>query len=206
MKYLFYTVFIALVNNLDNIGVRIAYSLRGIKITTFKNLWISVITFFISASAAFSGELMSRLFSKHFSSVISMALLTVIGLWIIVEPYIKKKNDESNKEAHEADSKSIWHVFLNPEHADMDNSKDIDFKEATVLGIALSINNIGGGLGAGLIGLNSWLVGLFSAVISFLALWAGNYVTEFFMKWKLGNAATIMAGVVLIAIGIEQVL
>ncbi len=88
----------------------------------------------------------------------------------------------------------------------MDNSKDIDFKEATVLGIALSINNIGGGLGAGLIGLNSWLVGLLSAVISFLALWAGNYVTEFFMKWKLGNAATITAGVVLIAIGIEQVL
>ncbi len=88
----------------------------------------------------------------------------------------------------------------------MDNSKDIDFKEATVLGIALSLNNIGGGLGAGLIGLNSWPVGLLSAVISFLALWAGNYVTEFFMKRRLGNAATIMAGVVLIAIGIEQVL
>ncbi len=205
MKYLFYTVFIALVNNLNNFGVRIAYSLRGIKITTFKNLWISVITFFISTSAAFSGELMSRLFSKNSSSVISMILLTVIGLWIIVEPYMKKDSDASKKGVHDADSKSIWHVFLNPEHADMDNSKNIDFNEARVLGIALSLNNIGGGLGAGLIGLNSWLVGLLSAVISFLALWAGN-VTEFFMKWKLGNAANIIAGVVLIAIGIEQVL
>ncbi len=134
-----------------------------------------------------------------------MVLLTAIGLWIIAEPY-RKRNNTAVKEPSEPGEKSIWHVFLNPEHADMDNSMDIDFKEATVLGIALSINNIGGGLSAGLIGLNSWLVGLFSAVISFLALWAGNYITEYFVKWKLGNAATIIAGSVLIAIGIEQVL
>ena len=75
-----------------------------------------------------------------------------------------------------------------------------------MLGIALSINNIGGGMGAGMIGLNSFLVGLFSAIFSFLALWAGNYIAEFFMRWKLGNAATIVAGMALIAIGIEQIL
>jgi len=54
-----YTLFIALANNVDNISVRIAYSIRGIK---------------------------------------------------------------------------------KPETADVDNSKDIDFKEATLLGIALSNN------------------------------------------------------------------
>ena len=206
MKYLIYTVFIALINNLDNIGVRIAYSIRGIKISTAINLWISVITFIISAFAAYSGTLMSEFFSKQLSSAISMVLLTAIGLWIIVEPYIKRNNDFVKEPPDEARKKGIWSVFFNPVHADMDNSKHIDFKEATVLGIALSINNIGGGLGAGLIGLNSLLVGLFSAVISFLALWAGNYITEYFVKWKLGNVATILAGSVLIAIGIEQIL
>jgi putative Mn2+ efflux pump MntP len=54
--------------------------------------------------------------------------------------------------------------------------------------------------------LNSFLVGFFSALFSFLALWAGNYIADFFMKWKLGNAATIIAGTVLIAIGVEQIL
>jgi len=205
MKFLFYTIFIALANNVDNIGARIAYSIRGIKITTVINLWISVITFVISALAAFSGTAMSDLFSKRLSSVVSMVLLTAIGVWMIVDPYIRRRR-ALVKEPDEARRKNILNVFLNPEHADRDNSKHIDFKEATVLGIALSINNIGGGLGAGMIGLNSWLVGLFSAIISFLALWAGNYVTEFFVKWKLGNAATVTAGFILIAIGVEQIL
>jgi len=43
-----YTIFIALANNLDNISVRIAYSIRGVKISILKKLWISIITFFIS--------------------------------------------------------------------------------------------------------------------------------------------------------------
>jgi putative sporulation protein YtaF len=205
MKFLLYTIFIALANNVDNIGARIAYSIRGIKITTVINLWISVITFVISALAAFSGTAMSDLFSKRLSSVVSMVLLTAIGVWMIVDPYIRRRR-ALVKEPDEARRNNILNVFLNPEHADRDNSKHIDFKEATVLGIALSINNIGGGLGAGMIGLNSWLVGLFSAIISFLALWAGNYVTEFFVKWKLGNAATVTAGFILIAIGVEQLL
>jgi len=200
-----YIVVISLINNLDNIGVRIAYSIRGIKISTAINLWISVITFVISALAAFSGTLLSEYLSKRLSSVISMFLLTAIGLWIIIEPFIKKNNALFD-EPSEARGKSIWHVFINPHHADRDVSKHIDFQEATVLGIALSINNIGGGLGAGMIGLNSMLVGLFSAAFSFLALWAGNYIAEFFMKWRLGNAATMLAGAVLIAIGVEQIL
>ena len=205
MKFLFYTIFIALANNVDNIGARIAYSIRGIKISTLINLWISVITFVISTLAAFSGTAMSDLFSKRLSSVISMVLLSAIGVWMIVDPYIRRKKDLV-KGNDEAGQKNVVNIFLNPEYADQDRSKHIDFKEATVLGIALSINNIGGGLGAGMIGLNSWLVGLLSAVVSFLALWSGNYVSECFARWKLGNAATITAGLILIAIGVEQIL
>ena len=94
----------------------------------------------------------------------------------------------------------------NTENADEDNSNDIDFKEATFLGIALSINNIGGGLSAGIIGLNPFFIGFFSAVISFVALWAGNYITDFFKKHNIGNKATIVAGIMLILLGIKQIL
>ena len=205
MRHIIYIIIIALINNMDNIGVRIAYSIRGIRISTGINLWISVITFIISAFAAYSGTIMSQSLSKQLSSVISMLLLSAIGIWIIVEPLIKKEHDIIEV-SNDTGKTGIWHVFRNPHHADMDGSKHIDFQEATVLGVALSINNIGGGLGAGMIGLNSMLVGLFSAIFSFLALWTGNYVAEYFLKWKLGNAATIAAGIVLIFIGIEQIL
>ncbi len=203
MHNLFYTFFIALSNNFDNIGVRIAYSIRGIKITTLINIWISVITFFISFFAAFSGTMITGFFGKQLSSIIAMLLLVAIGSWMILEQYIKRnRNEESDQE----NASSILHVLVRPEHADMDRSKHIDFKEATILGIALSINNVGGGLSAGMMGLSSLLVGLLSALISFIALWSGNYIAEFFIKWNLSNKATVVAGIALIAIGIEQVI
>lgn len=59
MQHFVYAFLIALTNNFDNIGARIAYSIRGIKISSLINLWISVITFVISFLAAFSGTLIS---------------------------------------------------------------------------------------------------------------------------------------------------
>lgn len=101
MHHILYTFFIALTNNLDNIGVRVAYSIRGIKIATLINVWISVITFVISFFAAFSGSIISGFLSKQLSSVIAMVLLTAIGSWMILEQYIKRNNDfngEPNQE------------------------------------------------------------------------------------------------------------
>ncbi len=198
-----YTFLIALTNNIDNITVRIAYSIRGIKISTSKNLWISFITFIISSFAAFFGSIMSNFFGKNTSSILSMILLMLIGLWIILEPYLKKENISAI--STDNTQNNMYNILKKPEDADVDNSKDIDYKEATFLGIALSINNIGGGLSAGMIGLNSFFVGLFSAIISFLAIWAGNYITKFFNKWNLGKKATIIAGIILIIIGLKQV-
>jgi len=205
MYHLFYILVISLANNLDNIGVRIAYSIRGIKISVPINVWISVITFIISGFAAYSGALITGVLSKQLASVVSMVLLSGIGLWIMIEPYMKTNHDDLDENQQEAKT-NFWHVFTNPSKADRDNSKHIDFKEATVLGVALSINNIGGGLGAGMIGLNSFWVGFFSALISFIALWAGNYITDYFTKWNIGNKATVVAGIALILIGIEQIL
>ncbi len=204
MHNLFYTFFIALSNNFDNIGVRIAYSIRGIKISTLINIWISVITFFISYFAAFSGAMLTGFFGRQLSSIIAMLLLTAIGSWMILEQYIKKAKKDPVEESDPENASGILHVLAKPEDADMDRSRHIDFKEATILGIALSINNVGGGLSAGMMGLSSLLVGLLSAVISFIALWSGNYIAEFFIKWNLNKKATIVAGFALIAIGVEQ--
>jgi putative sporulation protein YtaF len=205
MNNLLYTFLIALTNNLDNIGVRIAYSIQGIRIDALINVWISVITFVISFFAAYSGTIISEFLSKQLSSVIAMLLLTAIGLWMILEPYIRRKN-HCAIESDQGNKISIFHVLLNPENADTDKSKHIDFKEATLLGIALSINNVGGGISAGMIGLNSFWVGLLSAVLSFLALWVGNYLAEVFIKWNVTHKATVVAGFLLIAIGIEQIM
>jgi putative sporulation protein YtaF len=201
MQDLLYTFLIALTNNFDNIGARVAYSIQGTKISTLINLWISVITFVISFLAAVSGTIMSGALGKRFSSITAMVFLVAIGSWMILDPYLKSRR-EVNSSGDKP--KTIGGILLNPENADLDNSKHIDFKEATFLGIALSINNVGGGVSAGMLGLNSFLVGFLSAVLSFVALWAGNYAAEFFIRRNIANKAAFAGGVILIAIGIEQ--
>ena len=203
--HFFYTIFIAMANNLDNISVRIAYSIRGIKITLAKNFWISIITFIFSSLSAFSGSILSKTLNHTVSSVLSMLMLVFIGLWIMLEPYFNKKRLVSvkNKDPYK---NIIYNILIEPESADVDHSKDINFKEATFLGIALSLNNIGGGLSAGMIGLNAFFVGFFSALLSFLALWAGNYLTEFLSKLNLTKGVNLIAGLLLILIGIKQIM
>jgi putative sporulation protein YtaF len=202
VRHFLYAFFIALTNNVDNIGARIAYSIRGIRISAPINLWISSITFVISFLSAFAGTMISGSFGR-ISSIVAMVLLTVIGSKMILEQYLGDKCGESPFQKR---WKGVCHLLGEPGSADKDNSKHIDFKEATLLGIALSINNVGGSLSAGMIGLNSFLVGLLSAVLSFVALSAGNRAAEFFITRKISNKAAIAGGILLIAIGIEQIL
>ncbi|MBL4933574.1 sporulation membrane protein YtaF [Clostridium sp. YIM B02565] len=199
-----YTLFIALANNIDNISVRIAYSIRGIKIPMSKNLYISFITFIFASLAALSGQVVSQTLNSRISSYLSMILLIGIGIWIIIEPYRNKKNKEEEVIVNE--DISIQDIMKNPEKADVNNSKDIDYKEATLLGVALSMDTLGGGLSAGMIGVNPIFVGFFSALVSFIALWVGNYVAKIFSKWNIGEKAPIIAGVLLILIGIKQII
>lgn len=202
MHHIFYTLLIAVSNNVDNLGARLAYSIQGIKITPLVNLWISFITFLFSSASAFLGAKFLSVLGGHIASMIAMTVLVIIGGLMILQALPKNKvvHRPHNKRAENA-----WHVLLNLGHADLDDSKHIDFSEATILGIALSVNNIGGGLSAGMLKLNAINVGLLSAVLSFIALWAGNYVAEFFIQHHLDKKAEVAGGLVLISIGIGQV-
>ncbi len=209
LHHFWYTIFIALSNNVDNITARIAYSIKGIQISLPINIYISVITFIISGLAAYSGTTVSNFLSQKTTSIIAMILLSAIGLWMIFEPYIKgSKHNTGDNPVGPAQAKpvGIIEIMIEPEKADMDGSLHIDFKEATFLGIALSINNIGGGLSAGMIGINAVTMGFLSAVVNFIALWAGNYIAEFFMRYNLHRKAGFLGGIVMIAIGIEQII
>ena len=203
MHHLLYIIIISLTNNLDNLGVRIAYSMRGIKMTHPINLWISVLTFTITMVAAYLGAGVSGWFDHKVSSVIVMMILVVIGLQMIWQSCRTKNN--VREVLDEKNIPGVMDVLVHPEKGDRDHSKNIEFGEATLLGIALSLNNIGGGFSAGMLGLNIFWVGLSSALFSFLALWGGNYVAEYCEKKNLSDRATVIAGLVLIVIGIAQV-
>ena len=196
---LIYAFLIALANNVDTVGVRVAYSLKGIKVPFGINLWIAFIALVVSALAAKSGQLMALVLPGKLGNIVSMILLIMVGLWLILEPFFSRNKEQEAKGAN------MLTILADPVEADRDNSKHIDLKEATILGIALSLNNIGGGLSAGILGINPAVIGVLSAFISILVFWMGNRLIGIIKHWNLGVRAPVAAGVLLIVIGIRQI-
>ena len=79
-------------------------------------------------------------------------------------------------------------------------------REGTLLGLALSLNNVGGGLSAGLVHLNWLWTALGSAAVSFLVLWQGSRLSRRLGGQRLGLYAQVAAGVLLVLIGLHQFL
>jgi putative sporulation protein YtaF len=193
VQSILYTFFIALINNIDNISVRIAYSLKGIKIDIYKNILISVITFIMSTLSAFLGATLINFVNPNMCSIFTAIIFICLGLYFIFEPHIKHK-----------EASNFIEIIIDPNNADIDNSKNIDLKEAIFLGIALNLNNIGGSLSAGAMGINIYLIGGLSTLFSFIALWLGNYVASIFENSIIYKNANLIAGIILILIGIKQ--
>ncbi|NLC77899.1 MAG: sporulation membrane protein YtaF [Clostridia bacterium] len=189
---------IALANNADTISVRVAYSLKRIKVSFGINLWIAFLAFIVSALAAGSGQLLADVLPGSAGSVLSMGLLILVGLWLIAEPFVGNKQEERRK------GNRMLAILADPVEADQDQSKHIDFKEATLLGLALSLNNIGGGMSAGILGISPLLIGGLSGLISIIIFWMGNWLIGMLIEWNIGYRVSFVAGLVLIMIGIKQ--
>lgn len=199
MHGILFTVLIALTNSIDSLGAWIAFSLKGIKITNWINLWISVITFVLSAASAYIGGLLPGAIDGGVCAWVSMALFVSMGAWCVADPLLKRRKRKK-------EGRGLIRILENPEEADVNRSKDIDFREATLLGVALSINNVGGSFSAGVIGLNPWLIGVLSAAVSFGALWVGRQVSAIFKRFNLGDIVSAISGAILILIGVAQIL
>ncbi|MFD1773138.1 manganese efflux pump [Paenibacillus rhizophilus] len=100
----------------------------------------------------------------------------------------------------------VVQILRTPSSADMDKSGSISSVEAFLLGIALSLDAFGAGLGAALLGFNplwtSLVIALFSGSILVLGLNTGlRYAGSVWMK-----RASVLPALLLIAIGILKLL
>ena len=197
---LFSIFLIGIASNLDNAGVGIAYGIRKIRISWFNNFIIAFLGFIYFISWIF-GNWIALFISEFTANLIGAIVLGIIGVFILCQPFLGQRNTVGSK-----DGNVLIGILRDPEKADFDGSKTISFSEAIVLGIALSINNIAGGFDAGVTYLNLWLTATISGVFSFICISSFAYVGKRFLAEYLGKWATVIAGVLLILIGIDQLL
>lgn len=177
---LIYLFAIALVNNIDNIGIGIAFSVGGIKINLSKNILISLMAFIVSFIASLFGSVISHFLSEQISSIISTLILIFMGARMMYQSYFKRNNDR------------------------LDKINTLEYKEAVSIGTALALDDIGSSISSSLVGYSAFMISLPYFIVSLLIFLLSNYASNFFAKLNIGKKATLVAGGLMILMGIVQ--
>lgn len=177
---LIYVFTIAMLNSIDNLGVGVAYSVAGIKVKLPKNIIMAILAFGVSFITSFSGNILSHYLSDNVCSLISMLLLMAMGTNMIYKSFTKEKTNEAY------------------------SVKELEYKEAFSIGTALALDDIGSSVSSALIGYSPFMISFPYFIISLAIFFFGNFALKFSTKLKFGNKPTIIAGILMILLGISQ--
>lgn len=182
--------------NIDSFTVGLAYGMKGIRIDYRSNILIALITSIGTFISMAIGLVIKGFISEDILSVIGCILLVVLGGSMIVNSFKgKKTNDEEI---------SYTDILVKPHKADKDKSGSIDIKEAVTLGLALSLNNFGLGIGASATGINIYLTTIITFVLSILCIVFGVGFGKKYLSKKLRQYADIISGLIIIFLGLYE--
>ncbi|WP_416827680.1 sporulation membrane protein YtaF [Ectobacillus polymachus] len=208
MQSYFSLFLLAFTLSLDSCSVGLTYGLRKVMIP-FKSIIVislcSAIIMFVSMAV---GDFLIHMFSPILARQIGGLVLVGIGSWVLYQFF-----SPDHKEEQEPNEKTLWNIEIlllgiviqilrKPTVADFDRSGAISAIEALLLGLALSIDSFGAGIGASLLGYSSWMMALLVACMSGSFLFFGMKLGECFQKSTWIQQLTFLPGVLLIMIGI----
>ena len=172
-------VLVAGVSNLDNLAAGFAFGIRGTRIATTPNLIIAAITMAGTVVAISSGHALSGVLAPGVAPALGASIIIVIGAWTILGSF-----------AGEASLVSVpaMHGEMTPANA-------------VGLGVALALNNVGTGIGAGVAGLSPVATTLLAGVISLLFVGGGSKAGRVFGQLVRVGPAQRMSGLILLGLG-----
>lgn len=102
--------------------------------------------------------------------------VVLVGIWVLVSAYWPaKKTTESSHLNQDLSMQNIMTIIKEPMKADIDYSGKISLQEAILLGVALAVNCVATGFGAGLTGVSVAGVTLSVIFFSLLTIFIGVY-------------------------------
>lgn len=203
LKIILSSLLFAVSANIDSIVVGISLGLKNIKVGTAINLLIALILSAVTVLSIAAGSILYIIIPIELSNMIGGGILIIIGLYSFIKPlYDTRHGKKTSKE----DKGGYLSVLEAPEKADKDSSGNIDARESILLAAALSLNNLGMGIGAGITGLNLYITAVFSFVLSIAFLSAGCRLGKRFALKAFGEYASVAGAALIILLGVYEAL
>jgi len=196
-------VFFAISSSSDNFIIGLSYAAKKISINSFINLTVAFISCVGTIAAMIFGKILLRFISTEYTNMLGSIILVLIGLYMLLSAF--KKMILNKKQAASKHHLNAYNeVLSHPEVVDKNNSQTIEFKEAIILGVILSINNIGLGIGASLSNLNIYITSLTSFFFSLIFIKLGYYFGEMVSSSKLSEYSEIISACIILLLGLYE--
>lgn len=195
----FLSIFLFAVSaNIDNFVIGISYGIKHIKVTWQANILIAVLTFSGTLLSMLAAQGLTQFISLTLSNTIGSLILIVIGIISIIQYIIC----EIKKGGRACSKKNIELA----ETYDKNSNKKLEWHEAFVLGLSLSINNIGVGIGASIAGIGIIPAAISTLICSMLFLYTGNKLGNSCFSKLLGRHTQLVSGLIIIALGMWEII
>ncbi|MGG3432692.1 sporulation membrane protein YtaF [Heyndrickxia coagulans] len=199
---------LALAVSMDNFSTGFTYGLRKMKIPLKSLLIIAVCSGASLFLSVLFGKSLLHWIRPETANRIGGVILILIGGWVMIQFF--RSNDEKEEEPGEKVVLNfeirflgvVIHILKKPMSADFDRSGAITGIEAVMLGIALSLDAFGAGIGAGIMGYSPFLLSFLVAGMSFLLVSSGIRLGMLFSRLQWIRKISFIPGVLLILIGI----
>ncbi|OIJ10966.1 sporulation membrane protein YtaF [Anaerobacillus arseniciselenatis] len=199
---------LALAVSLDSFGVGLTYGLRKMKLPLKSLLFIASCSAVSILIAMTIGNWIVSYLSPSVAESIGGVILIMIGAWALYQIYRPAKRDVKNKEDAVILNFEIKilgvviKILRKPMVADFDNSGTITGREAFFLGIALSLDAFGAGIGAALIGFSPLLMAISVAIMCALCVTLGMRSGYVFSDSRVLQKFSFIPGLLLIILGV----
>lgn len=179
--------------SIDAFIVGMTYGVKRTHISFSNNLLVSVITLAGTILSILAGSKIVLFFPKQAATTAGSLLLILLGIYYILKfiiIYLKKRTIPKEL----SDSAPS----CNPSFG------FIGLQETMALGLALSVNNVGIGLGASISGIHLLPTAVITFALSVLLLALGNRLGKMYLLRFAGRFADPLAGMILIVLGLYE--
>ncbi len=199
---LFIYVMLGIGTNIDNLGIGVAYGIKKFRIGLISNL---LIAFFNASGTLISmaaGEKISKYLSLATASYLGNGIIVLIGVWGLITTCKFSANG----------SEIIKSGALRENRLDQSATPAaggityIGMKESIPLAFALSISNLGMGIGAGIAGYDIVILTFVMFVFSMLGISIGQIFGTASFRLLPGRWPGVVSGVMLIALGLYEII
>jgi putative Mn2+ efflux pump MntP len=182
---------IAMVSNLDNASVGAALGMRGRRVPIGPNALIAGITMAGTAGAMTSGRVIARLLPSGLANGLGAAIVIAIGIGTLITALgaLRRSADPRTRPVRQSASGTRTAV---------------SWGEAIALGVALSLNNIGSGIGAGIAGVSPLLTTVLAGAFSLVVVGGGSRVGRSLGRLLVSGRDSVVAGAILVALGVAM--